>query len=141
MRPITDIIIHCTATPEGREVSVQEIRRWHKARGWQDIGYHFVIHLDGKVSKGRPLEVIGAHCSGHNAHSIGICYVGGVARDGKTPKDTRTEAQTKALIRLLADLKKQFPQATIHGHNEYAQKACPSFDVQVWLKTVSANLG
>ena len=77
MRPITEIIIHCTATPEGREFSIDDIRRWHRARGFADVGYHFVIHLDGSVSTGRPLTQAGAHCAGHNNNSIGVAYVGG----------------------------------------------------------------
>ena len=135
MRSITKIIIHCSATPEGKDYTVQQIRQWHttpkpKGNGWQDIGYHFVIYRDGTVHKGRPIEQSGAHTYGHNAHSIGICYIGGCAKDGKTPKDTRTEAQRLALINLCRDLKASYPKATIHGHNEFAAKACPSFNVQ-----------
>lgn len=130
MRPIDLILIHCSATPEGREVSADEIRQWHKQRGFSDIGYHFVVHQDGKVETGRPLTQIGAHCRGHNQRSIGICYTGGLARDGKTPKDTRTDAQRTALYALVTLLRYLFPNATLHGHNEYAAKACPSFNVQ-----------
>ena len=112
-----------------------QIRQWHttpkpKGNGWRDIGYHFVIYRDGTVHKGRPIEQIGAHCSGYNANSIGICYIGGCATDGKTPKDTRTEAQRAALIQLVSELKASYPSATVHGHNEFAAKACPSFNVQ-----------
>lgn len=127
-RIINEIIIHCTATPEGRECSVEEIRRWHKARGFTDIGYHYVIHLDGRIENGRNVDIAGAHCTGHNANSIGVVYVGGCAKDGKTPKDTRTEAQKSALANLLLDLRKLYPRATIHGHRDFANKACPSFD-------------
>lgn len=127
-RTINEIIIHCTATPEGRECSVEEIRQWHKARGFTDIGYHYVIHLDGRIENGRDADIAGAHCTGHNAHSIGVVYVGGCAKDGKTPKDTRTEAQKSALANLLIDLRKLYPRATIHGHRDFANKACPSFD-------------
>jgi N-acetylmuramoyl-L-alanine amidase len=127
-RIINEIIIHCTATPEGRECSVDEIRQWHKARGFTDIGYHYVIHLDGRVENGRDVDIAGAHCTGHNANSIGVCYVGGCAKDGKTPKDTRTEAQKSAIANLLIDLRKLYPRATIHGHRDFANKACPSFD-------------
>ena len=136
MRVINEIIIHCTATPEGREVKVAEIRRWHVQRGFSDIGYHYIIHLDGTVETGRPFEQVGAHCVGHNRASIGVCYVGGIARDGKTPKDTRTAAQNVALAKLVRDLCAKFPKVTIHGHREFAAKACPSFDVQSWLKTI-----
>jgi N-acetylmuramoyl-L-alanine amidase len=127
-RVINEIIIHCTATPEGRECSVEEIRQWHKARGFTDIGYHYVIHLDGRVEEGRNVDIAGAHCTGHNTHSIGVVYVGGCAKDGKTPKDTRTDAQKSAIANLLIDLRKLYPRATIHGHRDFAQKACPSFD-------------
>lgn len=127
-RTINEIIIHCTATPEGREYTVTEIRRWHIQRGFTDIGYHYVIHLDGRVEPGRNVDIAGAHCTGHNANSIGVVYVGGCGKDGKTPKDTRTEAQKSALANLLLDLRKLYPRATIHGHRDFANKACPSFD-------------
>lgn len=130
MRKITEIIIHCAATPEGKDFTVQDIDRWHRQRGFKSIGYHFVIYRDGTIHKGRPLDQIGAHCTGHNANSIGICYIGGCAADGKTAKDTRTGAQREALKRLVSELRVAYPQATVHGHREYAQKACPSFDVQ-----------
>lgn len=134
MRKITKIILHCSATPEGRDYTVEQIRQWHtlpkpKGNGWKDIGYHFVVYRDGSVHKGRPVELIGAHTSGHNANSIGICYIGGCAADGKTPKDTRTPAQKEALRQLVADLQAQYPEATVHGHYEFANKACPSFKI------------
>jgi N-acetylmuramoyl-L-alanine amidase len=129
-REINKIIIHCSATPEGKDISVETIRDWHLKRGWSDIGYHYVIDLDGKVHAGRPIEKTGAHVKGHNTGSIGICYVGGVEQDGKTPKDTRTKEQKVALDNLLFTLTDVFVGATIHGHNEFSSKACPSFDVQ-----------
>lgn len=104
-------------------------------RGFSDIGYHYVIHLDGKIEAGRQLELAGAHCTGHNAHSIGVCYVGGCNKNMQ-PKDTRTVAQKAALVKLIKGLKDRYPGATVHGHNEFAQKACPSFDVQKWRKEV-----
>ncbi|MBD5229383.1 MAG: N-acetylmuramoyl-L-alanine amidase [Bacteroidales bacterium] len=131
MRKIDKIIIHCSATPEGKDFTVQQIRQWHvQGNGWRDIGYHFVIYRDGSIHKGRPIEQVGAHTTGHNAHSIGICYIGGMTADNKTPKDTRTEAQRLALIKLVRELKASYPSATIHGHNEFANKACPSFIVK-----------
>ena len=133
MRSITEIIIHCTATPEGRQVTVADIDRWHRQKGWNGIGYHYVIYLDGSIHKGRPIEQVGAHCVGHNTHSIGVCYVGGLTTYG-APSDTRTSAQKSAMLALIKDLQRQFPQATIHGHNEYADKACPSFNVKHWLQ-------
>lgn len=131
MGEINKLIIHCSATPEGKDVKTETIRSWHvNGNHWTDIGYHYVIELDGSVHKGRDESVIGAHCSGQNANSIGICYIGGVAKDRKTPKDTRTEAQKQSLIKLLKELKQKYPKATIHGHSEYANKACPCFDAK-----------
>lgn len=133
MRKITEIIIHCSATPEGKDFTVDDIRRWHLARHFADIGYHYVIYRDGSVHKGRAENIAGAHCLRHNANSIGICYIGGVAKDGKTPKDTRTPQQKTALRQLVNQLKFYYPHATVHGHNEFAAKACPSFNVQTEL--------
>ncbi len=130
MRSISEIIIHCSATPEGKHFTVQDIDRWHRKRGWQCIGYHYVIYLDGTVVKGRPETQIGAHCLNHNAHSIGICYIGGLTADCKKSKDTRTPAQRAALVRLVKDLRHKYPHATVHGHSEYANKSCPCFYVQ-----------
>jgi N-acetylmuramoyl-L-alanine amidase len=129
MRSIDSIIIHCSATPAGREVTVEEIDRWHRQRGFRCIGYHYVIYLDGSLHEGRPLEEVGAHCEGHNAHSIGICYIGGVS-DTFTPLDTRTVAQRATLHRLLQELKERFPKAQIYGHRDFSAKACPSFDAR-----------
>jgi N-acetylmuramoyl-L-alanine amidase len=128
MRQITKIIVHCSATPEGKDFTVADITRWHKQRKFVTIGYHYVIYRNGEVHNGRPESQIGAHCTGHNVNSIGVCYIGGVAKDGKTPKDTRTSAQKLALERLLKHLKERFPKAAIHGHRDFAAKACPSFN-------------
>lgn len=136
MRIINEIIIHCSATPEGKDYTVEQIRQWHKQRGFSDIGYHYVIYRDGSIHSGRPIERIGAHCLKHNAHSIGICYIGGVAKDGKTPKDTRTDAQKESLIKLIKELKAKYPKATVHGHREYANKACPCFDAKSEYKNL-----
>ncbi len=130
MRNITEIIVHCTATPEGRRVTVKDVTAWHKQRGWRTIGYHYLIGIDGETYIGRPEKEIGAHCLGHNNHSIGVCYVGGMTADMKRSKDTRTPAQKAALLRLLKQLRKTYPAATIHGHSEFANKACPCFDVK-----------
>lgn len=128
MRKINEIIVHCSATPEGRNVTVAEIDRWHRQRGFKGIGYHYVVYLDGSIHGGRPVERIGAHCTNHNRYTIGVCYIGGVDRDMK-PKDTRTEAQKAALLSLLKHLKKTYcPTGKIRGHRDYANKACPSFD-------------
>lgn len=127
MRPITLIIIHCSATQEGKDFTVEDIDRWHKAKGWKCIGYHYVIHRDGTIHKGRPEEQIGAHCVNHNKHSIGVCYIGGLSQDGQ-PKDTRTPEQRAAIRALLVKLKQSYPRALIMGHNVFASKACPCFD-------------
>lgn len=130
MRKINEIIVHCTATAEGKDFTVADIDRWHKAKGWKCIGYHYVVYRDGSVHEGRPVNEVGAHCYGHNQNSIGVVYIGGCAADGKTPKDTRTPAQKRGLLNMLAKLKKEYrlPKGSIHGHRDYAAKACPSFD-------------
>ncbi len=129
MREINKIIVHCSATREGENFDVAEIRRWHvEGRGWSDIGYHFYIDLYGEIHKGRDIAKMGAHCKGQNRNSIGICYCGGVEADGKTPKDTRNEEQKQALICVLRTLKAMYPNAVIHSHRDFANKACPSFD-------------
>ena len=130
MRRIDEIIVHCTATPEGMPMTVKRIDEIHRTeKKWACIGYHKVIYLDGTIHDGRPLEQVGAHCLNHNAHSIGVCYVGGCEKDGKTVKDTRTPEQKVALANILEELHKQFPNATLHGHREFSNKKCPSFDV------------
>ena len=131
MRPIDTIVIHCTATPAGRDVSASDIRRWHRERGWRDIGYHWVVRLDGTVEPGRDESQPGAHVAGHNARSIGVCYAGGVAADGRTPADTRTEAQKVSLRALAARLRARYPEARVVGHRDLdPSKACPSFDAR-----------
>ena len=124
------LIVHCTATKEGQDIKAKDVDKWHKQKGWRCIGYHYLIDLDGTIEKGRNEDEIGAHCSGYNSKSIGICYVGGLDKDGKTPKDTRTKEQKDALWKLLVELIKKYPEATIHGHCEFAKKACPCFDVK-----------
>ena len=128
MREIDKIIIHCSATKEGQEISAATIDEWHKARGWRSIGYHYVIGLDGMIEYGRPITETGAHVKNHNKGSIGICYIGGLDSVSKTAKDTRTPEQIATLLELLRVLKKLHPNATIHGHNEFSAKACPCFD-------------
>lgn len=130
MRKIKKIIIHCSATPEGRDNTIEDIERWHRQRGFNQIGYHYVIHLDGSINEGRPMHLAGAHCLGYNQSSIGICYIGGLAKDCSTPKDTRTSYQKASMLQLLHKLKAEYPDATIHGHNEFASKDCPCFNVK-----------
>lgn len=128
MRKITEIIIHCTATKEGQNFTVDDIRRWHRERGFNDCGYHLVVRLEGAIEIGRPIENVGAHCYGHNSSSIGIAYVGGLDEHGK-PKDTRTAAQKVSLSFLVGLLKTAYPESKVYGHNAFSNKACPCFDV------------
>jgi N-acetylmuramoyl-L-alanine amidase len=132
MKNINKIIIHCTATPEGRAHTVKDVDEWHKQRGFSGIGYHYLIGLNGEVWEGRPLHLSGAHTLNQNANSIGIAYVGGMDKGMKNPKDTRTEAQKEALLKLLKMLNQRFPatQKQIYGHRNFAAKACPSFDAK-----------
>ena len=129
MRTITLIIIHCSATPEGKSLSAEACRQDHILhRGFRDIGYHFYITRDGEIHQGRALEKVGAHCRNHNSHSIGVCYEGGLDADGKT-KDTRTMEQRGSLLALLRELRRQFPKALIVGHRDLnPMKGCPCFE-------------
>jgi len=136
MRKIDKIIIHCSATREGEEFSVDTIRSWHKKRGWADIGYHYVVHLDGSISYGRDINKSGAHVKGHNTGSIGVCYIGGVEADGKTPKDTRTPEQKESLLDLIRTLKRLNSNAVVYGHRDFSSKACPSYDATTEYKDV-----
>ena len=131
-RTINYLVVHCSATPEGKPFIVKDIEQWHQARGFKGIGYNYVIYLDGTVHEGRDVNLIPAHIEGHNKDSIGICYIGGCDTSGKKPKDTRTPAQKTALIELLKALKKLYPNAKILGHRDFAgvKKACPSFDAK-----------
>jgi N-acetylmuramoyl-L-alanine amidase len=131
-RAIDEIVVHCAATPEGRDFTVADIRAWHKARGFIDVGYHYIVYRDGRIMLGRPIGQQGAHTAdqGKNRGTIGICYIGGVAADGKTAKDTRTPAQRASLLWLTQALAKKHGVKRVTGHNQYAAKACPSFDVQ-----------
>ena len=135
MRKITKIIVHCADTPEGRDDKAADIRRWHKARGFNDIGYHYVVDLDGTIEPGRDVTIAGAHATGQNADSIGVCYIGGADTDMKA-KDTRTDEQKTALRLLLKYLVRKYPGAKIYGHRDFANKSCPSFDA----RTEYANL-
>lgn len=107
---------------------MKDIDAWHRANGWNGCGYHFVIDLNGVIELGRPIAQVGAHVSGHNEHSIGICYIGGLDLDGNAA-DTRTPQQRQALLSLITTLQWMFPEATLHGHYEYSAKKCPCFDV------------
>lgn len=142
MREINEIIVHCSATKEGQPYSVEQMDRDHRSRGWNGIGYHYVIHADGTIERGRPESLPGAHCKGRNSTSIGICYIGGLDRHGKE-KDTRTEAQRQAMRELIRRLILQYPSIKrVMGHRDASPdlngngvvdpwervKACPCFD-------------
>ncbi len=135
MRPITKIILHCSASIEGVNLSGNDIRSMHcnpvrlGGRGWRNPGYHYVVRLDGKVEQILPIDRIANGVKGHNAESVHICYVGGLDKTGK-PANTMTTAQRNAIRTLLAQLRALFPHATLHGHREFAAKACPCFDVR-----------
>lgn len=129
MRPIDKIIVHCTDTPEDRRVTTVDIEAWHKEKGYSTIGYHYVVYLDGSIHTGRPLAKKGAHCKGHNAKSIGVCYVGGKNSKG-VYSDTRTDAQKEALLNLIKKLLAKYPNAKVYGHRDFAAKACPCFDAK-----------
>jgi len=125
----TLVVIHCSATTEGKHYDSKDIHRWHKNRGWSGIGYHIVILIDGSIEYGRPSDTIGAHTRGVNYKSIGVCLIGGLDSKGKA-KDTRTDAQKKSLIKVVGKLRNKYKGIKVHGHNEFSSKACPSFDVQ-----------
>ena len=137
MRKINEIIVHCSATKEGKSFTVADIDRWHRAKGWKGCGYHYVITLDGKVEQGRPEQVTGAHCRERNSNSIGICYIGGCDLVGKS-KDTRTEAQKNAMVTLIRQLMQTHGISieNVRCHNEFSTKACPSFSVNKLHKEI-----
>jgi len=134
-RNIKEIILHCSATAEGSNFHASDIDRWHRAQGWNGIGYNYVIDLDGTIETGRNIDVSGAHAgSPHNSISMGICYIGGCAKNGKTAKDTRTPEQKIALYQLVYDLLLLYPKAKVICHNQLAKKACPSFKIEDFNK-------
>ena len=142
-RPMHTIVVHCSATKEGKSYTPADIKKWHLARGFKDIGYHFVVMLDGTIELGRPLNQVGAHVANANTGTIGICYIGGLDSNGK-PKDTRTDAQKEALLKLINMLKENISIKAIKGHRDYSKdlngngiiekheyiKMCPCFEVK-----------
>lgn len=140
VRTKTDyIVVHCSATGENQDIGAADIDKWHRAKGWQCIGYHYVIRRDGTVEQGRERDVIGAHVEGWNEVSVGICMVGGVdAHDINKAENNFTPAQFESLHKLLLELQSVYPNAKIQGHRDFpdVKKACPSFDVKEWLPTV-----
>lgn len=133
MRNINLIIIHCAATSPDMDIGVKEIERWHRARGFFGIGYHFVIRRDGTLEKGRDIEKAGAHAEGYNKNSIGICLVGGIDKKGN-PQNNFTDAQWKTLKKTVTEMVDKYKVTEIIGHNQVAKKACPCFSVPDWLK-------
>ena len=131
MRLINEIIVHCAYTKPNMDIGAEWIRKIHvDQNGWSDIGYHFVIRRDGTIENGRPIERIGAHCKGHNSNTIGICLVGGMNGAGK-PEDNFNQVQFEQLKLLIRKLVKTYPAIVkISGHRDYANKACPCFNVQ-----------
>lgn len=130
MRKITKIIIHTTATSKDHNVTIEEITKWHLARNFNDIGYHYLIDRNAKILPGRSLDLVGAHTKGHNLESIGIALAGGA-----NGVFNYTKAQLNSLDHLVFNLLLQFKSIkSIHGHNEFSDKACPCFDVQEWFK-------
>ena len=140
MKEVKYLVLHCTATRLSQRVSVEDIDRWHKALGWEGIGYHWFIDREGHTFAGRPEKQAGAHVKGYNDYAIGICYEGGLAENGR-PADTRTQAQKDALFDLLICLHQRYPHAVIMGHNELnPKKACPCFDAEEY-RSVFADSG
>lgn len=133
MRKIDLLIIHCAATTPTMDIGLKEIDRWHRQKGYLKIGYHYVIRRDGTIENGRPITEAGAHAINYNAASIGICLVGGLNAAGKAECNF-TEKQWQSLNKLVADIEHTYKGIKIIGHNEVANKACPCFNVQQWLK-------
>jgi N-acetylmuramoyl-L-alanine amidase len=135
-RSTSYIVIHCSATRGVQDIGVSEIRRWHKAQGWADVGYHFIVRRNGKVEIGRPVGNVGSHVKGYNHNSVGVCLVGGL--DDKTwkPTDNFTAAQWKALATLVGKLVKDYPAAKVLGHRDFpaVAKACPCFPAKTWAR-------
>ena len=129
------ITVHAAATFARMDIGVRDIDQWHRARGWNGVGYHYVIRRDGTVEQGRPEHVVGAHVGGHNTRNLGICMAGGLADDGKTPQDNFTQAQYQTLNTLLDELLSRYPDAKIMGHNEFSNhrsRGCPCFDISTY---------
>ena len=142
-RTKTDYIaVHCSATSEKQDIGAADIDKWHRAKGWQCIGYHYVIRRNGKIEEGRDKDAVGAHASDWNDSSVGICMVGGVDADNINKAENNfTAEQFESLHELLLELQLYYPNAKIQGHRDFPKvaKACPSFDVAEWLKEVGGE--
>jgi N-acetylmuramoyl-L-alanine amidase len=138
MKNVQFITLHCSATRPSMQVGAKDIRAWHKAKGWADIGYHFVIKRDGTVEKGRPLTQTGAHVAGWNQNNIGICLVGGIGAESWAPENNFTREQWRALKPLVAQLRPKTAggKAKVVGHRDFpnVHKACPCFEAKAWAK-------
>ena len=148
MRKIDSIIVHCSATKAGQDFTAADIDRWHRERGFNGIGYHYVIRLDGRLEKGREIDLPGAHCKGWNERSIGLCYIGGLDENGH-PADTRTNVQKRVLYQVIMDLQREYTILQVLGHRDTSPdlngdgviepyeyvKACPCFDVREFMKS------
>ena len=131
MRNIDTIVLHMSYTPPSRDIGAADIRRWHvNDQGWRDIGYHWVIRRGGAIEQGRPETERGAHVAGHNAHSLGICLVGGRAEDAQVVECNYTLHQWDALRELLSELSIRYPLARIVGHNDLVARGCPGFNAK-----------
>lgn len=135
MRQIKKIVVHYSATYEDQDLGVDDIRSMHKKRGFNDVGYHYVVKRDGTVQKGRPESVVGAHVAGKNSDSIGVCGIGGLNRATGPNVGVKnwTPAQEAAILTLLKDLKRRYPGADVVGHRDLAATLCPGFDVKPWF--------
>ena len=132
MRNINTLIVHCAYTPPSMDIGVDEIRKWHLNRGWDDVGYHFVIRRDGTIETGRSMNKPGAHAKGHNLNSIGVCLVGGMSEDSQQSECNYTKAQWRALEELCDAMIEVHSIGSIIGHNQVSQKPCPCFNVAEW---------
>ena len=134
MRDIREIVVHCAATRPSMDIGAKTIRKWHKAKGWRDIGYHWVIRRSGTLEAGRDESIAGAHVRGHNRYSIGLCLVGGLNENTFKPENNYTVEQFGTLIKKIRELKKKYPNAKVLGHRDFkgVRKACPCFDVIPW---------
>jgi N-acetylmuramoyl-L-alanine amidase len=137
---VDHLVVHCAATPPSMDIGAKEIDLWHRQRGWNGIGYHFVIRRNGVVEAGRATDIVGSHAVGFNLRSLSFCLIGGVDKAGAEGKPAAnfTSEQLASLRDLLTAWLKVWPKAEVVGHRELPSrharlKACPSFDVKQWV--------
>lgn len=142
---IKNITIHCSATTDKQDLTVSDIDRMHRQRGFLKVGYHYVIRRDGTIDTGRLENQVGAHVEGHNKGNIGVCWIGGINSKTKKAEDNRTQAQKDALVKLVTDLRTRYPEAQVRGHRDWSpdlnkdgkiqknewMKECPCFDAML----------